>query len=196
MQKLCLVVLAILVCGAVLGEAPSSAPELGKANSPGVRIFLQKGERGDVKAQVTLGASYESGVGVPQDLKEAAKWYRKAAEQGDPLGQDSLGALYEEGRGVPQNYQEAVKWYRKSAEQGDAGGQFSLGRCYEEGKGVPQDNAEAYFWMNLAAISQSELAFYRDHVAAKLSPATRAEVQTRCIKWMAAFEKRKTTNGK
>ena len=64
---------------------------------------------------------YEQGKGVPQDYKEAAKWYRKSAEQGDADAQDKLGLMYYNGQGVPKDYKEAVKWYTKAAEQGDDG---------------------------------------------------------------------------
>jgi len=43
-------------------------------------------ERGDAEAQDILGNMYYNGQGVPQDYKEAARWYRKAAEQGDAEG--------------------------------------------------------------------------------------------------------------
>ena len=33
-------------------------------------------------AQTNLGNRYRNGEGVPQDYKEAVKWYRLAAEQG------------------------------------------------------------------------------------------------------------------
>jgi TPR repeat protein len=36
---------------------------------------------------------YEHGGGVPTNLAEAAKWYRKAAAQGDAEAQSKLAAL-------------------------------------------------------------------------------------------------------
>ncbi len=39
-------------------------------------------EAGHAYAQAILGKMYENGEGVPQDYKEAVKWYRLAAEQG------------------------------------------------------------------------------------------------------------------
>jgi hypothetical protein len=36
---------------------------------------------------------YEKGQGVPQDYKEAVKWYRLAAEQGYADAQTNLDAL-------------------------------------------------------------------------------------------------------
>ena len=38
-------------------------------------------EKGDAKAQYSLGDKYVTGRGVEKDDKEAVKWYRKAAEQ-------------------------------------------------------------------------------------------------------------------
>ena len=67
------------------------------------------------------------GQGVPQDDKEAVKWYRLSAEQGYAEAQFNLGFMYDNGEGVPQDYKEAVKWYRLSAEQGNALGQYNLG---------------------------------------------------------------------
>ena len=52
---------------------------------------------------------YFAGQGVPQDIQEAAKWYRLAAEQGDDQAQYVLGALDQLGQGVLQNDREAAK---------------------------------------------------------------------------------------
>ena len=46
-------------------------------------------------AQYNLGVMYDNGDGVPQDYKEAVKWYRLAAEQGDASAQYNLGLMYE-----------------------------------------------------------------------------------------------------
>ena len=48
-------------------------------------------ERGVASTQWLMGYYYAYGEGVPQDYKEAVKWYRKAAEQGDAIAQRSLG---------------------------------------------------------------------------------------------------------
>ena len=47
---------------------------------------------------------YDNGLGVPQDYKEAVKWYRLSAEQGHASAQINLGNMYAEGQGVLQNY--------------------------------------------------------------------------------------------
>jgi TPR repeat protein len=51
---------------------------------------------------------YANGELVPQDYKEAIKWYRRAAEQGDTMAQVNLGTMYFEGLGVHKNGREAI----------------------------------------------------------------------------------------
>ena len=43
----------------------------------------------------SLGCMYTDGEGVKQDIKEAVKWFRKAAEQGYASAQYSLGSMYD-----------------------------------------------------------------------------------------------------
>jgi hypothetical protein len=71
-------------------------------------------ERGDAKAQNTLGLKYQRGQGVIQDYKTAFKWYKKAAEQGYAQAQINLGVLYAEGKGVAQNRHRAYMWLELS----------------------------------------------------------------------------------
>jgi TPR repeat protein len=55
--------------------------------------------------------AYEKGVGVPQDLAEAAKWYRRAAEAGHPRSMSILVEMYAAGRGgLPRDDAQAVNW--------------------------------------------------------------------------------------
>ena len=115
-------------------------------------------EQGQQWAQRRLGSMYAEGKGVPQDYREAVKWYRLAAAQGNAPAQYSMGMAYEKGQGVPQDYSEAVKWYRLAAEREDDWAQTRLGSLYAEGKGVPQDYEEAVKWFRLAAAQGSAQA--------------------------------------
>ena len=108
-------------------------------------------EQGDVGAQYNLGVRYADGLGVPQDDREAVRWWRLAADQGHAGAQNDLGFMYDTGRGVPQDDREAVRWYRLAAEQGFARAQLNLGRKYLEGRGVAQDDRKAVRWYRLAA---------------------------------------------
>jgi TPR repeat protein len=152
--------------------------------------FLPLAQGGDAIAQLRLGYMYEFGRGVPQNDKDAVRWFRAAAEQGNADAQFSLGFLYEVGfdRGVLQNYKEAVRWYRVAAEQGNASAQFFLGSMYEEGWGVSQDYIQAHMWFNLAAsngFGNDEMAKRRDSVASKMTQEEVSLAQRLAREWKA-----------
>ncbi|MBT7968233.1 MAG: sel1 repeat family protein, partial [Methylococcales bacterium] len=114
-------------------------------------LIVSSSKQGFDKSQFVLGLMYKNGEGVPQDYKEAVKWYRKAAKQGNFEAQYSLGEIYQEGKGIPQDYTESVKWYRLAAEQGYSEAQSNLGDMYRNGQGVSQDYKESDKWYRLAA---------------------------------------------
>ena len=70
------------------------------------------------RAQLNLGLMYAQGQGVPQDYKEAIKWFRLSAKQGLVEAQYNLGLMYENGQGVPQDYASAHMWFNLSSSQG------------------------------------------------------------------------------
>lgn len=77
---------------------------------------LDAAARGDVCAQFSLGAAYESGESVSQDYALAWKWYRAASDQGHVKAQSTLGRLYAHGRGG--DYCHAFMWLSIAAERG------------------------------------------------------------------------------
>jgi TPR repeat protein len=81
----------------------------------GVRWYRKAAEQGDAEAQFSLGLSYNSGIGAPQNYTEAVRWWRKAAKQGLAKAQFNLGASYAHGEGVPQDYAEAYVWFSLAA---------------------------------------------------------------------------------
>ncbi len=119
-------------------------------------------------SQVALGIKYRNGDGVPQDLRQAAGWFRKAADQGDAEAQNYLGLMYHYGEGAPKDYQHALALYRKAADQGYLSAQFNIGLMYDNGDGMPKDDQQALAWYRKAAdqgfaIAQSRLgAMYAD----------------------------------
>ena len=112
---------------------------------------IEKAKQGDAEAQFFLALGYDVGWGVPQDDKEAVRWFQASAEQGYARAQFYLGSAYDNGKGVSQDHEEAVRWYRKAAEQGQAEAQYNLGVSYRKGVGVPQDYKEAVQWYRKAA---------------------------------------------
>ena len=55
------------------------------------------------EAQFNLGLMYDNGDGVPEDNREAVKWWTLAAEQGYVNAQNALGWMYRMGAGVPND---------------------------------------------------------------------------------------------
>jgi len=140
-----------LILGMLVVPAfPQNAEDTSEV-SDNIADLMKKAEEGDASAQSNLGFMYHSGEGVPQDYREAAKWFRVAAEQGNADAQNNLAVMYDKEQGVPQDYREAAKWYRAAAEQGLSVAQRSLGFMYHEGQGVPQDYKEAAKWYRAAA---------------------------------------------
>jgi uncharacterized protein len=93
--------------------------------------LFQLAETGHADAQYELGALYDSGEGVPQDVETAAKLYSAAAEQGHARAQFRLGTLYTIGLDIPQDYVQAYKWLKLAAERlpvADADGRNSATR--------------------------------------------------------------------
>ncbi len=66
-------------------------------------------EQGDADAQYNLGYRYSTGIGVPQDRAEAARWLRLAASQGHVQAQHFLERILPEGGRVPEGDAEAVR---------------------------------------------------------------------------------------
>mgnify|MGYP005654149565 FL=1 len=93
-------------------------------------ILLAK--QGNAEGQFDLGLCYQYGCygdgGIPENVKEARKWYQFAAEQGDVEAQDQLGEFllgqYSFNDNLvkvetyPPDYKEAAKWFRLAAEWG------------------------------------------------------------------------------
>jgi TPR repeat protein len=129
------------------GLVPSPSSALSRS---GVMSLIRRGLQDliairEAAQYCDLGHDYYSGHGVPQDDKQAAFWFRKAAEGGDADGQFMLAAMYLEGEGVSHDAEEAILWFRKSADQDDVGAQIVLGSIHEVGEIVPQDYAQAAY---------------------------------------------------
>ena len=89
------------------------------ASDESPKEIIQAAQQGDAGAQRELGAMYYFGEGVPQDYKEAIKWYSKSAEQNYVKSQVMLGYMYYHGEGVPQEYVLAHMWFNLASTQGN-----------------------------------------------------------------------------
>lgn len=108
-------------------------------------------DKGNAAAQHNLGALYNHGLGVDEDLVEAARWYSRAARRGNANAQTKMGVFLAQGLGrVAQDYTQAAAWFREAAEQQHPEAQYNLGVLYATGTGVEQDRVQALMWLNLA----------------------------------------------
>src|SRR5690349_1652768 len=144
-----LLIVAIALC--VLPACGGHRPTPQEARAIEMDKLLSGAEQGTVEDKYNLGMRYERGMVVPQDYREAVRWYRLSAMQGYREAQYKLCEMSERGQGLPQDYQEAFRWCGLAADQGLGGAMFTLGRLCQTGHGVPQDFVRAHMWYNLAA---------------------------------------------
>ncbi len=85
---------------------------------------------GVVYSQYSIGTMYADGVGVHQNLREAAAWYRKAMDNGGEIAANALGNLYANGMGVPLDEEMAESCWLKAAKWKDADAAASLVAYY------------------------------------------------------------------
>ena len=128
------------------------------------QLFFKLAKQDDAKAQFHLGMMYGKGRGVPQDDRQAVKWWRLAAEQGNGKAQLNMGTMYYIGEGVLQDYKEAAKWFQLSAEQGYARAQLNLGTMYYIGEGVLKDYTLAHMWWDIASSNGYKNAVIRRNI--------------------------------
>jgi hypothetical protein len=169
---------------------------LAQAEEESIGSLRAQAERGEAWAQLSLGNIYSLGLGVPENVAEALRWYRLAAEQGNASAQVRLGNIYDHGLGVPENVAEALRWYRLAADQGDASGQNNLGGKYARGDGVPENYVEAYKWFSLSASLGNKIAAgNRDHIRLKMTTSQIAEAQRLAAAWKPSVSGSNATQG-
>ncbi len=98
--------------------------------------------------------------------------------------QRALGALYMNGEGVSRDYANGLKWISRPLHKAILSAQLDLGTIYQNGLGVPQDYVIAHMWFNLASAAGSTSAgFFRDALAASMTPGQIAEAQQLARDW-------------
>lgn len=106
---------------------------------------------GYVEAQFEIATLYVEGLGIPQNYKQAAFWFSKAADQGHVKSSQILGDLYATGYGVPRDYQKAAIRYKVAADRGDMLAQYSLALLHEKSLISQAEGEKAFYYYKLAA---------------------------------------------
>ncbi len=114
-------------------------------------LFLKAAKKGNPEAQNMLGKCYENGIGVLQNDREAAVWYKKSAYHGYADGQNNLANCYMHGTGLGKDDRLAIKYYHMAASHGSVAGAYNLGYCYETGYGLPRNKNAAMYFYKMAA---------------------------------------------
>lgn len=119
-------------------------------------------EKGDLRAQVSMGILYEEGTFVGQDERKALEYYLMAAQSGSTGAMNNIGNFFLHGKGVEKDYDKAFAWYQKATElSGNAAAECSLGMCYQYGYGTKIDYEKARSFYEASAKQGLGLAYYR-----------------------------------
>jgi TPR repeat protein len=65
---------------------------------PALKAVKEKADAGDAGSMRYLGTCYANGLGVPRDLDEAKRWFRRAAEAGSQAAREELANLQRQER--------------------------------------------------------------------------------------------------
>ncbi|MEC5324674.1 tetratricopeptide repeat protein [Aurantimonas sp. A3-2-R12] len=87
---------------------------------------------GDSAAQTLLGEIYSRGLGVAQNLKEAARWYEAAAASGSPEGQFRYAMMLLDGTVVAPDVAKARDLMKAAADEGLPLAQYNYGQMLIE----------------------------------------------------------------
>lgn len=114
--------------------------------------FLKSANQGNVKAQLRVAISYQSGInGAKKNLEEANKYYQLAANQGNMKAQCNLAFNMQKGDGIEKDIKAANALYKKSADLGYSIAQFNYAYNLMNGIGIDKDYKEASRYFKLAA---------------------------------------------
>lgn len=115
-------------------------------------IYVNKAANSHVaQAEHLLGVMYEYGLGVDQNFKNAAEFYKRAAEQKYIESMYHLALMYMFGRGVAMNYPRALALLEAGGIADHAPSCYYLGIMKTYGYGTPVDYNEAARWFEKAA---------------------------------------------
>jgi len=105
-----------------------------------------------------IAEMYDKGVDLPENQKEASRWWLKAADEGDHDAQSAIGIRLADGRGIPQDPEKARFFCTEAAKQGDSSGEYCLGYLHQHGLGVAVNERDARTHYERASVGGNRLA--------------------------------------
>ena len=159
----------------------------------GLKWLHKAADTGETSAWTTLGSIYESGNGgVSKDIREAIRWYTKAATNRDVSSELHLAELYRDNEEI-KNLQESFNWFLKVAQQFDSSTNrldkiftqvavVPVAKAYDKGLGVDQDKTEAIKWYKKAADAGETEAEWRLGVKYNVGDGVDIDMQ-KALQW-------------
>ena len=122
-------------------------------------------EKGEVNAQVSLGANYLEGRdGFPTDYAKAKQWMESALKLNNKKGAPNyLGIMYYEGKGVAKDYKKAFNYFTIAANNKVKNSNYYLALCYEHGYGTKRDIPSAIEYYDKAEKHEESLRLKKAH---------------------------------
>lgn len=118
---------------------------LGGEAEEGTALFREAAAAGNIRALTTLGAFYENGSGVEQDLAQAAQYYQRASDAGASDAAVNLARMLVEGKGIEPDFEKAVALLKTASDAGSRQAAFNLGVLALNNLGLPVEDAQGYF---------------------------------------------------
>jgi hypothetical protein len=110
-----------------------------------IDLYKKAAEAGDARAMVSLGLIYESGDGLPKDIKAADDLYAKAAARGNADGAINLAVALMGGAGVERDVPRAITLLKSASAGGSAIATYDLGVLAQQGVNGDRGEALALF---------------------------------------------------
>ncbi|MBQ6064463.1 MAG: SEL1-like repeat protein [Prevotella sp.] len=171
---------SVAMVNAVPDKKKQNKEKVEKVDS--IALMIDRADKGDAKAQNTVGVWYYTGKGsLRQDYKKALQYWALSAKQDNVDAIGNMAMCYQLGRGAKKDSTMAVNLYKSALKKGsktiipqheaivkNTGNLFSsllLKECYKEGIGTKKDNQKYVYFMEQAAnkqdvASQYELALH------------------------------------
>lgn len=184
MKKFIYIIILATFTVAMVNAAPAKKkqPKATVEKIDSIALIIDKANKGDAKAQNTVGVWYYTGKdSLRQDYKKALQYWALSAKQDNIDAIGNMAMCYHLGRGTKKDSTMAVNLYKAALKKGsktiipqhetivkNTGSLFSsllLKECYKDGIGTKKDIQKYVYYMEQAAnkqdvASQYELALY------------------------------------
>ncbi|CAI2173218.1 19834_t:CDS:2 [Funneliformis geosporum] len=84
----------------------------------------------DMELKAIKKYCYKYGIGIENNERESAIWYKRAANNGNTTAKFYLAECYRLGKGIKKNEIKAFEFYKMLSESEISDAQFQLGNCF------------------------------------------------------------------